>query len=153
MRTKHLCVLIHIRIKAEVGSVKHVYMFKPSSNFLTDCSKAVLLLWIPFVISVGLCHTVLQHCGHLLGKGWSIGSLVCDVFLYFCHFPIGVLVTVWYLIASIPDLCHLPYLVTWTCYLFFDQGCLYLAHWLPMVYILQHMLLLDRYELRDKGQG
>ena len=26
-------------------------------------------------------------CGHLLGKGWPLGSLVCDVFLCFCHFP------------------------------------------------------------------
>ena len=29
----------------------------------------------------------LQPCGHLLGKGWPLGSLVCDVFLCFCHFP------------------------------------------------------------------
>ena len=29
----------------------------------------------------------LQHCGHLLGKGWPLGSLVGDVFLCFCHFP------------------------------------------------------------------
>ena len=25
---------------------------------------------------------------HLLGNGAPLGSLVCDVFLYFCHFPI-----------------------------------------------------------------
>ena len=31
---------------------------------------------------------MLQPCGHLLGKGWPIGSLVCDVFLCFCHFPV-----------------------------------------------------------------
>ena len=29
----------------------------------------------------------LQPCGHLLGKGLPLGSLVCDVFLCFCHFP------------------------------------------------------------------
>ena len=29
----------------------------------------------------------LQHCGHLLGKGWPLGSLVCDVFLCLYHFP------------------------------------------------------------------
>ena len=29
----------------------------------------------------------LQPCGHLLGKGLSLGSLVSDVFLCFCHFP------------------------------------------------------------------
>ena len=27
------------------------------------------------------------HCGHLKGKGLPVGSLVCDVFLCFCHFP------------------------------------------------------------------
>ena len=37
--------VIHIGNKNEVGTVKHV---KPSSNFLTDCSKAVLLLLILF---------------------------------------------------------------------------------------------------------
>ena len=42
MRTKHLCVLMYIGIKGEVGTVN---MFKPSSMF-TDRSKAVLLLWI-----------------------------------------------------------------------------------------------------------
>ena len=40
MQIKHLCVLIHIRIKGEVGPVE----FKPSSIFI-DCSNAVLLLW------------------------------------------------------------------------------------------------------------
>ena len=32
--------------------------------------------------------STLQPCGHLLGKSWPLGSLVCDVFLSFCHFPI-----------------------------------------------------------------
>ena len=25
----------------------------------------------------------LQPCGHLLGKGWPLGSLVCDGFFFF----------------------------------------------------------------------
>ena len=30
------------------------------------------------------CHVYfLQPCGHLLGKGWPLGSVVCDVFLLF----------------------------------------------------------------------
>ena len=37
--------------------------------------------------------------------------LVCGVFLYVCHFPIGILGQVWYLIVSIPDLCTLTYLI------------------------------------------
>ena len=32
------------------------------------------------------CHVCsLQPCDHLLGKGWSLGSLVCDFLLCFCH--------------------------------------------------------------------
>ena len=33
----------------------------------------------------------LQPCGHLLEKGLPLGSLVCDVFLYFVTFQCGVL--------------------------------------------------------------
>ena len=51
MRTKHLCVLIHIRNKDKLGTVN---MFKPSSDFLTDRSKEVLLLWIIFGILISM---------------------------------------------------------------------------------------------------
>ena len=36
-------------------------------------------------------------------------ALVCGVQLGVCHFPIGILVQVWYLIVSIPDLCTRTY--------------------------------------------
>ena len=36
-------------------------------------------------------------------------SLVCGVKLLVCHFPIGILGQVWYLIVLIPDLCTLTY--------------------------------------------
>ena len=36
-------------------------MFKSASNFLTDCSKAVLLLWILFVICDS-CLSVILSC-------------------------------------------------------------------------------------------
>ena len=29
----------------------------------------------------------LESCGHLLVKGWPLGSLVCGVFLCVCVFP------------------------------------------------------------------
>ena len=39
-------------------------------------------------LSLPYCHVCsLQPCGHLLEKGLLLGSLVCDVFLWFCHFP------------------------------------------------------------------
>ena len=57
MLIKHLFVLIHIRNKGEVGPSN---MFKPSSNILTDRSKAVLLLWILFVIYVSFLSVILS---------------------------------------------------------------------------------------------
>ena len=57
-------------------------------SFFIDCSKEVLPLWILFVILCLSCCLIcsLQPRGHLLGKSWPLGSLVCDVFLCFCHF-------------------------------------------------------------------
>ena len=90
---------------------------KPSSKYFTDRSKAVLLLWIFYVfvqscvcyVFVRVCLYVL--CGHLLGKGWPLGSrLWCLLWVF--HFPIGILGQVWYLIVSIPDLCTLTYFVS-----------------------------------------
>ena len=40
MQTKHLCVLIHTRIKG----MEPLNLFKPSSDYITDKSKALLLL-------------------------------------------------------------------------------------------------------------
>ena len=46
----------------------------PPVKYFTDRSKAVLLLWIIYVISVLFCYAfmhvcLLMPCGHLLGKG------------------------------------------------------------------------------------
>ena len=88
--------------------------FKPSSkifywpfqggtsfvDLLCFCSVLCLLCF------VRVCLYVLR--GHLLGKGWPLGSRLWCL-LWVCHFPIGILGQVWYLIASIPDLCNLTY--------------------------------------------
>ena len=88
--------------------------FKPSSkifywpfqggtsfvDLLCFCSVLCLLCF------VRVCLFVL--CGHLLGKGWPLGSRLWCL-LWVCHFPIGILGQVWYLIVSIPDLCTLTY--------------------------------------------
>ena len=83
-------------------------------QYFTDRSKAVLGLRIFYVfvlscvcyVFVRVCLYVL--CGHLLGKGWPLGSRLWCL-LWVCHFPIGILGQVWYLIVSIPDLCTLTY--------------------------------------------
>ena len=58
-----------------------------------------LHLRFPHASTPGFCYVIyvlclscfrvcsLQPVGHLLGKGWPFGSLVCDVFNRFCHFP------------------------------------------------------------------
>ena len=86
----------------------------PPVKYFTDRSKAVLLLWIfyVFVLScvcyVFVCVCLYVLCGHLLGKGWPLGSRLWCL-LWVCHFPIGILGQVWYLIVSIPYFCILTY--------------------------------------------
>ena len=69
------------------------------------------LIWVLCFCSV-LCLLCFMRvclyvlCGHLLGKGWPLGSRLWCL-LCVCHFPIGILGQVWYLIVSIPDLCNL----------------------------------------------
>ena len=75
--------------------------FQGSTSFvdlLCFCSVLCLLCF------VRVCLYVL--CGHLLGKGWPLGSRVWCL-LWVCHFPIDILGQVWYLIVEILDLCNL----------------------------------------------
>ena len=52
----------------------------PPVKYFTDRSKAVLLLWIFYVFVLSCVCYVFVHvclyvrCGHLLGKGWHLGS-------------------------------------------------------------------------------
>ena len=88
--------------------------FKPSSKifywpFQGGTSFVDLLCFcsvLCFLCFVRVCLYVL--CGHLLGKGWPLGSRLWCL-LWVCHFPIGILGQVWYLIVSIPDLCTITY--------------------------------------------
>ena len=88
--------------------------FKPSSKIFYwpfQGGTSFVDLWcfcsvLCLLCFVRVCLYVL--CGHLLGKGWPLGSrLWCH--LWVCHFPIGILGQVWYLIVSIPDLCTITY--------------------------------------------
>ena len=70
-------------------------------------------IWILFFVLSCVCYVFVRVClyvlcGHLLGKGWPLGSrLWCLLWVW--SFPIGILGQVWYLIVSIPDLCTLTY--------------------------------------------
>ena len=79
LQTNHLCVLIHIWTKGEIGA--------PLNRFKPSCK--IFLLTVPrgacFVghlcFSVLFCYAfmhvcLLMPCSHLLGKGWPFGSLL-----------------------------------------------------------------------------
>ena len=63
-----------------VRLARHKTALSPPVKYFTDRSKAVFLLWIFYVfvlscvcyVFVRVCLYVL--CGHLLGKGWPLGS-------------------------------------------------------------------------------
>ena len=62
------------------------------------------------VYAMSLCASVYM-C--FVVTGWEradLLALVCGVQLCVCHFPIGILGQVWYLIVSITDLCTLTYI-------------------------------------------
>ena len=56
-----------------------------------------------FCVSVNLCLVV------TCWERADLLTLICGVLLRVCHFPIGILSQVWYLIVSIPDLCTLTF--------------------------------------------
>ena len=60
------------------------------------------------ILAILSLYSLYVLCGHLLGKGWPLGSRLWCL-LWVCHFPIGILGQVWYLIVSIPDLCTITY--------------------------------------------
>ena len=65
-------------------------MFKPASNYILTAPRRCFFVDFFFAICVFLCYTLLslQPCDHLLRNGWPPGSLVCEVTLCFCRFPI-----------------------------------------------------------------
>ena len=55
----------------------------------------MFLFCLVFVMSLCACICCLYVlCGHLLGKGWPLGSRLWCL-LWVCHFPIGILGQVW----------------------------------------------------------
>ena len=89
--------------------------FKPSSKIFywpfQGCTSFVdLYVFVLSCVGYVFVHACLYVLwGHLLGKGWPLGSRLWCL-LWVCHFPIGIQGRVWYLIVSIPDLCTPTYL-------------------------------------------
>ena len=85
-------------------------------SWFTDRSKAVLLLWILYVFfclvfDMSLCASVYMCFVVTCWERADLLSLVCGVKLWVCHFPIGILGQLWYLIVSIPQWSLHPYLL------------------------------------------
>ena len=81
------CLLVHIRIKGEVG-------LSPPVNVLTDRSSAVLLLWIICVIYVLCCRAFASVHAALwstAGKGLTSWLLFVMFNGIFVTFPCGIL--------------------------------------------------------------
>ena len=83
MQTKYLCVLIHYvswstsELRARLAPLNR---FKPSSKIFYWSFQGGTSLWIfgVFVLSC-VCYVFVRvclyvFCGHLLGKGWPLGS-------------------------------------------------------------------------------
>ena len=82
MRTKHICVMIHIRIKSPVGTVNQVYALQYFCwPFLGDTSFVDPFLL--FMFHVGLCFAVLSvSCSLVIPRSARAGLLAhsCVVF-------------------------------------------------------------------------
>ena len=63
------------------------------------------------VFAMSLCASVYMCFVVTCWERADLGSRLWCLLLV-CHFPIGILGQVWYLIVSIPDLCTLTYFVT-----------------------------------------
>ena len=68
-----------------------------------------LLCFFCLVFAMPLCAFVYMCLVVTCWERADLLGLVCGVLLLVCHFPIGILGQVWYLIVSIPDLCTLTY--------------------------------------------
>ena len=70
------------------------------------------LCFFCLVFVMPLCTSVYLYLVVTYWERAGILALVCGVSLLVCHFPIGILDQVWYLIGSISDLCTLTYFQT-----------------------------------------
>ena len=61
------------------------------------------------VLAMSLCASVYMCFVVTCWERADLLALVGGVLLRVCHFPIGILGLVWYLIVSIPNLCTLTY--------------------------------------------
>ena len=93
MRTKHLCALIHIRIKGRLATL----IMSPPVKKITDRSKAVFLLWIIFIIYVSPLSVLFIYLSDpcsLLTACWERADLLALLCVMFpCVLPLSHMVS------------------------------------------------------------
>ena len=102
-------------LRGEFGTVKHVktlqYILLTVLRWCFFCGSFLL-----FMYHVCLCYAALSIQCSLVITCWERADLfavLCVVFsCVFVTFPYGVPDQVWYLIVSLPDLCHPLYFTT-----------------------------------------
>ena len=117
--TSEIRMRLAIRETGLSPPVKYFYwLFESGASFVDHlccfCLVCVMLSW-----------AYVYWC--LVVTCWEradlLAALVCDVWLWSCHFPIGIPVQVCCLIVSIPDFCPLSYVLyhkTASCQKYFD---------------------------------
>ena len=99
---------VRVRLaRRETGLSPPVKYFTDRSKRYFFCGSFMFLFCLVFAMS--LCTSVYMYFVVTCWERADLLALVCGVLLWVCHFPIGILGQVWYLIVSIPDLCTLTY--------------------------------------------
>ena len=112
VQTKHLFVLIHFRIKSEVGTDKHVWVLQ---FFLLTIPRQCFFCGSFLLFVSHVSYAVLSVPCSLMVTCWTSWLSLRGIFFLFCHFP------VWFPgsgVASIPDFRFFPYFVRSTTYLY-----------------------------------
>ena len=85
----------------EPSSKTFYWPIQGGTSFVDLLCFFCLVFVMPLSVSIYLCLVV------TCWERADILALVCGVLLRVCHFTIGILGKVWYLIVSVPDLCTL----------------------------------------------
>ena len=107
---KLACMCLHVFVILEL-MLTNEYLATRKQQYITGCPLAMDKYALYNINSLS-CFLIcaLQPCGHLLGKGLPLGSLVCAGVFLCVTFPCGGLGQVWYLIVSILYLWLLNYI-------------------------------------------
>ena len=102
---------LSLKITVSPASIKCWAIIGPPTPFRGGTSFEDILCFfcLVFATCMPLCASVYMCLVVTCWERAGLLALVCGVKLLVCHFTIGILGQVWYLIVSIPDICTLTY--------------------------------------------